>query len=444
MMKLMKVGLGLTVGLVSLGVMNVNGSEEAVDSNTRFALELYHQLASEKEGENMFFSPYSVSNALAMTAEGAREGTAMEMGKVLGLPKSALAKDDKSRPWNLKVLHEGISALNSKFNRDHKPYQLSVANAIWGERSFPFNDKYVEAINGSYGTNSLRDANFVGASEAERLRINTWVEDKTENRIKDLLPEGSVNGLTRLVLTNAIYFKGDWKTQFIESATTEGDFHLSNGEKSKAKLMNKTNMGGVGYAAFNADGSQFKTPAVIARGEKVATYPGDDGFSMVELPYKGDELSMVVIAPRSPDGLQKIEEQMNAESLTTWIGQLRERKVHVTLPKFKSETEYTLNSGLAKMGMPSAFQAAANFNGLQAGESENDLYISLVVHKAFVEVNEEGTEAAAATGVVLLTRSARIDTSFVPVFRADRPFIYLIRDKESGSILFLGRMNNPS
>jgi len=412
----------------------------AVQANTKFGLDLYAQLDAGNQGKNLFFSPYSISNALSMTAEGARGKTALEMGKVLGLPEGAKNPDDGNRPWDMDNFHKGLGTLNGQFNREDKAYALRTANALWGDKSYPFNDAYLTKLSEFYGTDALRRADFVNDWEEERKRINLWVEDQTEDRIKDLLPQGVVDRSTRIVLVNAIYFKGDWAAQFDADRTVEGKFTTGGGQTVTAELMNARAMSGASYAAFNADGSSFKTPAMS--GPDVVGYPDADGFAIAALPYKGDELSMVMITPNSPDGLTTIERQLDSKNLTSWLSSLQKRKLHVTMPKFKSEASYKMNELLIEMGMPTAFTGAANFNGICAGESSANLCISAVVHKAFVEVNEEGTEAAAATAVAAILSSVQVEP-FIPHFRADKPFIYMIRDNASGTILFLGRMNNP-
>jgi len=412
-----------------------------MEANTKFGLDLYAQLDAENKGKNLFFSPYSVSNALAMTAEGARGKTALEMGTVLGLPEGAMNADGGDDTLNLDAFHKGLRTLNNHLNREDKAYALRTANALWGEKSYPFNDAYLQKLSDFYGTDAIGSANFVTDWEAERKRINLWVEDRTEERIKDLLPRGIINRETRMVLVNAIYFKADWAAQFKASLTKEGEFATGGGETITTELMNARAMSGARYAAFNADGSVFITSTVA--GSVGGEYPGADGFAIAELPYKGKELSMVMIAPNSADGLAAIEGKLDSKNLAAWLSKLRMRKLHVTMPKFKSETSYTMNEPLKKMGMPTAFkEGKANFNGMRAGESTAELRISKVVHKAFVEVNEEGTEAAAATAVTMIPDSAQA-IPFIPHFRADKPFIYMIRDNASGSILFLGRMNNP-
>ena len=259
------------------------------------------------------------------------------------------------------------------------------------------------------------------------------------------------------MLVNAIYFKGDWSVPFEVKYTRERDFTLSDGSKVKQSIMYASELKGARYAGFNTDGSLFNTPMRISPGQKTDLYPGKGGFKMIELPYKGDELSMVVIAPNDPSQLAAIEQKMTEENLTGWISNLKQRDVEVHMPKFKLETAYTLGDSKSKrtlqtMGMVRAFvdprdpQNGAVFDGMShATDPDNKLYITKVLHKAFVEVNEKGTEAAAATAVVMaVPTSAAIKVPFTPSFKADRPFIYLIRDRVTGSILFLGRMEDPS
>ena len=487
-----------------------------VRANSDFAVDLYHQLAKENNGENLFFSPYSISSALAMTAEGARGETAEQMGRVLRYPKEIkrIGKDAQLIPWRTSMIHTGMAQLNKRFNSDKDPalvkavnakadalrkqiddntarqkklmdsrkwkewqaaradekklvdqlndelskinqYEIRVANALWGEQSYPFKKEYFNTISRHYKTGGVFPVDFRNNYNQVRTRINGWVEDQTNNRIKDLIPDGALDRLTRLVLVNAIYFKGDWSVPFKEKNTKDLDFVLSSGSKVKKPIMIAHGMKGASYADFNADGSFFNTPAMVDLRKKAKTKPGKGGFALLELPYKGEELSMVLIAPNEPTKLAVIEEKMTQEKLSAWIGSLKDRKVHVYMPKFKSETNYTLGDSnepatLQKMGMVRAFvdprkPDGAVFDGMShATDPQNKLYITNVLHKAFVEVNEKGTEAAAATAVIMgAAASAPIKVPFTPTFKADRPFIYLIRDRATGSILFMGRMMEP-
>ncbi|HVP10975.1 MAG TPA: serpin family protein [Phycisphaerae bacterium] len=366
-----------------------------VDGNTQFALDLYAQLRS--GDDNMFFSPLSLSTALAMTYGGARGDTAKEM-------KQALHFDLESAQ-----LHPAMAGLLGGLEapKEKAPYQLNIANALWVEQSYGLLPDFVKLCQDNYQA-VARPVDFKTAAEAQRKIINDWVEERTSGKIKDLLPAGTVAADTRLVLTNAIYFKGNWKEQFDRARTREAPFTLTNGKTVVAPMMGqKCHVG----------------------------YMEQPDLQVVEMPYNGDALSMVILLPRKVDGLADLERTLNAQALGGWIGKLRAQELYVGLPRFTMTASYQLNPKLQALGMRDAFsQTAADFSGMSG---KRDLFISAVVHKAFVDVNEEGTEAAAATGVGAAARS------MPPSFRADHPFIFLIRDTRSGGILFLGRVMNP-
>jgi serine protease inhibitor len=323
-------------------------------------------------------------------------------------------------------------------------YELNVANAIWGEKTYPFEGEYLQTVGRFYGPGLVRDADFINDFPAERLKINHWVEMQTKDKIKDLIPkmDPQTARLIRMILVNAIYFKGQWQEPFKKKFTKEEAFHLPNDAKSKAALMRQHMP--ARYAAFNADGSYFETPRKIGFGKKEKTYPDAGGFLIAELPYKGNRLAMTILLPRSPNGLAALEKQLTGDMLTRSLSRLQNFNVQVTLPKFKMETTYELGEGLKKLGMKKAFtERVADFGGMS--KSSDKLYISRVIHKAFVDVNEEGTEAAAATAVIMaLPTSAPATFPFVPDFRADRPFVFLIREVDTGAILFMGRMTTPT
>jgi len=373
-------------------------TQPVVEGNTKFAVELYKHLSGEKG--NLFLSPYSISSALAMTYQGARGETAKEMQKTLAFPA-----DDK--------LNAGFLALNDQINGDpnkKRGYQLSVANALWGQEKYPWKKDFLDATGKFYGA-GVKDVDFKGATEKARLTINGWVEDKTQKKIKNLLKPGVLTVDTRLVLTNAIYFKGDWQTQFKKDQTRDRDFRLTADKTAKVPMMHMT--------------SRF-------------AYGADADVQVLRLPYTGKELEMVAILPKKVDGLADVEKKLSPDALKAWIDRTREVKVEVALPKFKVESEFALKPVLSKMGMPTAFTPGADLSGIAAGEP---LKIADVIHKAFVDVNEEGTEAAAATAVVVEATSAVLDQ---PRFIADHPFLFLIRDTRNGSILFLGRLAEPA
>jgi serpin B len=393
--------IGMAQSLPSQTPASPTPDQAAVTAgNNAFAVDLYGQLRA-KDG-NLFFSPESISTAFAMAYAGARGTTASEMAATLHftLPPEKL--------------HPAMGALLAGFNAEHNGYQLRVADALWAEKDFTFLEDFLKLTASDYGAGFNR-VDFKGAPEQVRSTINHWVEQKTEDKIKDLLPAGSVTPATRLVLTNAIYFKGDWQTQFEKATTQEEDFHLAAGGTVKAPLMHQT-------AKLN--------------------YFSGGSFQAVEIPYKSGELSMIVLLPNDAAGLPALEQSLTAANVQQWLSQLRGgTKVILTLPKFKMTQQFFLGGTLSAMGMAQAFQkGAADFSGMTG---KRDFWISAAIHKAFIDVNEEGTEAAAATGIVM--RSMAMQREQPPiVFRADHPFVFLIRDNRSGGILFMGRVADPT
>jgi serpin B len=373
-------------------------TKAVVKGNTEFALALYRQLRGQKG--NLFISPYSISTALAMTYAGARGQTAEEMARALNFPSGH------------QRLHTAFAKLLVDLNGDGKKrgYQLSVANALWGQKNFGFLPDFLNLTRDSYGA-GLNEVDFQGATEEARKTINAWVEKQTQDKIKDLLQPGVLNASTCLVLTNAIYFKGFWDSQFNKKATQQRPFHLQGGESVKVPLMYQK--------------GKFR-------------YLDGGDFQALELPYQGKDLSMVILLPKKADGLAALEEKLTASNLAGWLGRLHRDEVHVTLPRFKMIREFRLRGALAALGMRRAFAPGqADFTGMSG--SGRKLFVSEVIHKAFVDVNEEGTEAAAATAVIVKKEAAAEPT----VFRADHPFLFLIQDLRTGSVLFLGRLTNP-
>ena len=418
-MKAFKLVLILTIATTTMaGLMpaeQANAKEKTdkqivVAGNNEFAFDLYARLRS-KEG-NLFFSPYSISTALALAYCGARGQTESQMAAVLHLPTSpgetAVLKETLAQTRFHSAFGEIIKDLNSRGEKGG--YQLSVANALWGQKGYGFLEEYLELIETNYG-GKLNEVDFVRSAETARKTINRWVEQKTNNKIKNLIPKGVLDSMTRLVLTNAIYFKGNWARQFIKDKTKDAPFTLADGEKVDAAMMNQT-------AEFN--------------------YLETGGFQGLELPYVDDDLSMIIMLPKEIDGLDEFEKTLTVENLSKWLRKLYKREVVVSVPKFKMTSQFGLASVLKSMGMTDAFSSNANFSGING---KRDLFISAVIHKAYVDVNEEGTEAAAATAVTIKLTS--IGPARIPIFRADHPFLFLIRDNHSGSILFIGRVMNP-
>ncbi len=365
-----------------------------VNGNNRFACDLYGRLRAEKG--NVFFSPSSISTALAMTYGGARGDTGKQMADVLHFD---LAQDQ---------LHLAFSALRDRLNVNDKDMEVRIANRLWGQTGYKFLPAYLELTKDRYGA-ELGEVDFVHQSEAARQAINSWVTEQTNGKIKDLIPAGVLNELTRLVLTNAIYFKGKWDAPFKKEATKNLPFHISANANIDVPMM------------YQKHGFKYGTV---------------DNLQIIELPYVGNKLSMFVLLPKEVDGLQSLEEKLTQVNLEKWTSAVREQEVDVYLPKFTLTSEFSLKEVLAAMGMTAAFGSQADFSGMNA---KKDLYLSAVVHKAFVDVNEEGTEAAAATGVAVEAAAIRV----TPTFRADHPFVFLIRDDKTGSILFMGRLVSP-
>ncbi|MDP2941585.1 MAG: serpin family protein [Candidatus Omnitrophota bacterium] len=398
--------LVLLVGSMSLSsIAFAQDNNSVVNVNNQFAFDLYSKYKS-KDG-NIFYSPYSISSALAMTYEGARGKTGEEMQAVFLFPQDASMRRDSF----LKIYQQ--------INKKDKKYKLSMANALWAQRDYKFLEDYFSLVEKYYGGKTT-NLDFVKETEKSRLTINSWVEEQTNYKIKDLIPPGILNSLTRLVLTNAIYFKGFWLKQFDKKDTKEEDFSITPANKIKAKMMYLSDK----EASFN--------------------YAETDKLQIVELPYEGNDLSMLILLPKEDD-LKAIEESLNFKKLSEWKSLLQSEVVNISLPKFKFETKYFMAQDLQDMGMPTAFTQGIDFGGKAdfSGMTGNkDLHIDQVIHQAFVEVNEEGTEAAAATAVVMET--GFVSPNPIKIFKADHPFIFIIQDRETGNILFIGRVSDPT
>jgi len=374
--------------------------EAVVQGNNQFALDLYGHLKG--TAGNLFLSPYSISTALAMTYAGARGDTEAQMAQTLHFTLAG------------KRLHAAFASLQAELDAVQEGGQvlLRVANALWPQTGYPFLETFLAVIRQYYGV-SVTPVDYVGDTEGARQRINAWAEEKTEHKIKDLIGPGILDDLTRLVLANAIYFKGNWANQFEERLTEDAAFWVTPTAKVRVPIMTQ---------------------------KREYRYAQHGGIQILELPYVGDDVSMIVLLPAEIGGLAELEEAMTHETLEKWTSHLREQEVIVFLPRFKMESSFRLDAALISMGMTDAFDVArADFSGMDGRQQW--LYIGAVIHKAFVDVNEEGTEAAAATAVVMQARSLPLPPS---TFRADHPFIFLIRDNHTGSILFMGRVVNPA
>ena len=388
-----------------------NGPQSFADDNNDFALAMYGQLR-QRPG-NLFFSPFSIRTALGMAQAGAREETAAQMREALCISSSS--SDEKLHVAFAEIVRRPNAAGGGE-------YEMAVANSLWGQDGAPLQPGFLDLIARHYG-GAMNLVDFRRGAEAARVTMNQWVEDETRQKIRELIPSGGLDADTRLVLVNAVYFKGTWVQPFREAVTRDEPFHLEGGGKVQAPLMHQHE--GVRY--------------LQAR-----------GYQAVDLIYRGGDLSLLVLLPDRKEGLRDLEQALSARMLQDCVAQMRTREVKLFLPRFKI-TWGTVNvrDQLTVLGMPRAFtRFQANFSGINGHEPPHadSLFISAVFHKAFVEVNEEGTEAAAATAVgmpdMMALRPSKPPP--VPIFRADHPFLFAIHDRKSGAILFLGRMTDPT
>jgi serpin B len=385
----------------------VDGIAEAelVKNNNQFAFDLYAKIRGEPG--NLFVSPASISTALAMTYAGARGTTAEQMAKTLHFPA-----DEKK-------LHPTLAGLNKKIQAGQgKGYEIQMANALWVQQGFGLQPAFLDTMKSHYGA-GVREVDYIGGTDAACKSINGWVEQQTKERIKGLLQPSDLDKLTRLVLTNAIYFKGSWGARFPKTGTRDRPFYRKNGD--------------------------FVTFPMMAQ---CAPFPywESDTLQVAEFPYVGKQLSMSIFLPRSAEGLPAFEKTVTPEKIAEWSSKLSEQKINVYLPRFKVTQRLDLKESLRDMGMPLAFDSdKADFTGMTGTDPQKKLHISKVIHEAFVEINEEGTEAAGSTAVVGTAKSVKGPVEpEPPTFEANRPFLFVIRDNRSGSILFIGRLSDPT
>ncbi len=377
-------------------------AESLVEGNNAFAVDLYHQLSG--QDGNLILSPFSASSMLAMLWAGARGETESQMQTTLRFP------------YSQDLLHQTFGALQRSLDTGMSAslYELRIANRLWGQNGYPWLEPFLETTRLEYDA-ELAEVDFEMDAGGATETINNWVNEKTAGKIPELLAPGLVNSLTRLVLTNAIYFKGDWVSQFDPEDTRDEDFRTAGGQSISVPMMRQK--------------QEFLHGAL-------------QDAQIVELPYVGQDISMVVILPNAVDGLPALEASLTAEDLTSWLETLQETEVDLWLPRFTFSKRTDLKPVLIAMGMTSAFDPlTADLTGMALGGQPgvNDLYVHFVVQEAFILVNEEGTEAAAATA------GGVGPTSYEPaVFHADHPFLFLIRDRVTGSILFMGRVVNPA
>lgn len=387
------------------------GIQEVVNANNQFAFDLYSKLDEFEEG-NIFYSPYSISAALAITYEGAKGQTAEEIKNVFHFPETP-------------VLRPNFAAIYNNMNNDNKEYQLNTGNALWVQQDYVLLGNYLENVEKYYGGKAA-NLDFVHETEKSRQTINSFIEEQTNDKIKDLIPAGALDSMTRLVITNAVYFKGTWEWQFKKLDTQNRNFYIT------------------------SDNS-VQTPMMYMKPSKARlNYADLEKLQILELPYKGDKISMLILLPKQGEdydyetGEKIISDYtlndigLSNEKLIEYKSQMRETGLDaIYLPKFEFDTKYSMKETLSALGMSTAFLGDnADFSGITGNK---DLYIDSVIHQAYVKVDEEGTEAAAATAVTMGITSARPRNTFV----ADHPFIFIIQEKNTGNILFLGRVTDP-
>jgi serpin B len=394
----------LTSSIQSIGATAADANAAAA-ANNQFGLDLYARLR-QQEG-NLFFSPYSISTAMAMVYTGAAGTTADQMARTLHW----FGADGADRPWSVGRLSHSMAAMAKAQGQraSEGKTEWVVANRLWGQKDLAFKTDFLQAIETGF-SGGLERVDFVVDAEAARVAINTWVENQTHKRITDLIPQGVLDRTTRLVLANAVYFKADWASPFVKDRTKPRPFSLPSGGAPEVQLMTQT--GPFPYAEAN-------------------------DLQVLEMPYGGEGLSMVILLPRRLADLDRVERALPTQ-MTGWLQDMKTRQVLVFVPRFKLTYQVSLAETLKAMGMAEAFSGQADFSAMAEGR---DLSLSAVLHKAFVSVDEQGTEAAAATGAVVQL------TSMAPakpvVFCANHPFLFLIRDKVSGAILFMGRFSDP-
>jgi serpin B len=372
------------------------------ESSNKFAFDLYGRLRSDRG--NLFFSPASISTALAMTFAGASGDTATQMAKTLHFEMSKDQLDE--------AMHKLLASWKS--NEKQAGFRLSIANRLWAQAGDQFLPAYLAVTRNDYGA-ELAPLDFAKQAEQARQTINQWVEDQTEGKIKDLISSAAQVNSARLVLTNAVYFKGSWSDPFRKNLTKDEDFRLNSQQKVRTPLMEARHR--FGYASI-------------------------DGVQILDLPYGDESLSMIVLLPEKPDGLSDLESKLTFDAWRQWTLSLQRQDLIVSLPRFKTTSQFEMSHTLQSMGMTAAFDPRiADFSGMTG---KRDLFISAVLHKAYVDVNEEGTEAAAATGVVMRTTAIQLPPASPIVFKADHPFAFAIRDNRNGAILFLGRIADPT
>ncbi|MEM7819777.1 MAG: serpin family protein [Candidatus Aenigmatarchaeota archaeon] len=373
------------------------GVQEVVNANNKFAFDLYSELDKSEKG-NIFYSPYSIFAALAIAYEGTKGKTADEIKSVFHFPEND-------------ILRPNFAAIYNEINKGYKDYELRTGNALWVQQDYPLLEDYTNRVERYYGGKAA-NVDFVKETEKSRQTINSFIEEQTNNKIKDLLPPSSLSPLIRLIITNAIYFKGTWVWQFDPKDTREMDFKIT-----------PTNV--------------VKVPTMYMKPDKAMFNYADLGdLQILELPYKSEEISMLILLPT--ENLDIIESSLTPEKLEEWKSKMQETRLDaIYLPKFEFNTKYSLKDILSTLGMPTAFDMnLADFSGMTTAEK---IWIDFIIHQAYVKVDEKGTEAAATTAIGMMGSAAQRN-----IFKADHPFIFIIQQKDTGNILFIGRVVDPT
>jgi serpin B len=384
----------LLLGFLKFHTPSVKDYEAIVEANNEFALNLYKYYSQKFKNENIFFSPFSISCGFAMLYEGARGKTAEEIEKVFHFPK-----EEKAR-------REGYLYFFKNF-RGKKEYQLSIANGLWAQKDYPFVKDYFEIAKNFY-LGKVENIDFKGNPEGARITINRWVERETKGKIRDLLPPRSIDKLTRLVIANSIYFEGIWENPFDSMQTKEEVFKI--GARKNVKV-----------------------PMMCILLPKKFNYSETSDLQILEMPYRWGDISCLVLLPKG-NSLDKLEKSLNKENLKKWRKMLREESVSVYFPKFKMEKSYKLKNDLIKMGVVRVFDVSSDLAGITKAEK---LFLTDAYHKSYIEMTEKGTVAGAGTAEPLVPGMGRL------IFRADHPFVFIIQERKTGNIIFIGRLINP-
>ena len=372
---------------------------KAAASVNKFTFDLYRTIAGTKNGGSIVISPYSVTSALAMTYAGARGVTEKQMESVLSLSTE---------------MHKNMGTLINEINAiPTDTAQVSTANAVWPAKGIRIIPDYAQTVRNYYGAD-LTPLNYAASPEAARKKINGWVARETKQKIKEIVGGGALTKNTRLVLTNAVYFKSKWQNEFLP-------------EKTKPALF------------YQDAGKAVSVPMMYRLGEETK-YARLSGAQMISMPYMNGRFSMLLLLPDEGADIANLEQALTNEEFGRWISSMAPKKVKIYVPKFKTENDYELSAPLSKMGMPSAFDGSADFSGITG---MRDIYINNIIHNSFIEVGEEGTEAAAATAVIMMRSSLPPREDDAVTFRCDRPFLYMIRDNNSGALLFIGKFARP-